>query len=510
KFASDSTLLTIIGSLGSANGDFSSPSGICVDAGDNVYVADTDNHRIQLFTSSGVHQMSFGVNGSSDGQFIRPEGVGVAPGGEIFVADTGNHRIQRFDAGGAPLGWWGRDDLGVTGWHAVGSGRVSRAGSADLEFDSPKSVVHDGGNSLIIGDTGNNRVQVLSLLTGTATIIGTGGTQLGQFDYPTSVAVDGANFWVADYANHRAQQFSPIGAQLAARVPDTSGLNTSAERVAIDANTGLIYVSDLSEGVISVFQPDGSFVRRIGAWGTGPGQMREPRGLVFAADGTLWVADSGNGRLIRFTTDGTVLQTLGTFGTGDGQFRSPWAVEIASEGHLVVADTDNNRVQIFLPDGTFERSIGTPGSGNGQLDRPGGIAVSSDGRIYVADTGNARIQRFAWDGAYQGWWGADVGGGVGWHGTATAVTAQPDIGPCRFNAPTDLRVDDEGCVYVTDAVAGTLQKFSPQQSSEPLAGHILTLDLNTTNIRGTAISLSGQLVLTATDQWIRLFDPGLR
>ena len=72
--------------------------GCCVDSSGNVYVADTYNHRVQKFSSSGVYQTQWGTRGSGDGQFIDPSGVAVDSSGNVYVADYGNNRVQKFAA----------------------------------------------------------------------------------------------------------------------------------------------------------------------------------------------------------------------------------------------------------------------------------------------------------------------------------------------------------------------------------------------------------------------------
>jgi len=75
---------------------FSSPNGVAVDGSGNVYVADTGNHRIQKFSSSGVFVDTWGSKGRENGQFKYPAGVAVDGSGNVHVADSGNHRIQKF------------------------------------------------------------------------------------------------------------------------------------------------------------------------------------------------------------------------------------------------------------------------------------------------------------------------------------------------------------------------------------------------------------------------------
>ncbi|CAN2045123.1 hypothetical protein GMMP13_1750001 [Candidatus Magnetomoraceae bacterium gMMP-13] len=59
-----------------------------------IYVADTFNHRIQIFNSNGSFYTKIGSEGTGDGEFKHPIRVAVGSDGKIYVADTSNHRIQ--------------------------------------------------------------------------------------------------------------------------------------------------------------------------------------------------------------------------------------------------------------------------------------------------------------------------------------------------------------------------------------------------------------------------------
>ena len=61
-----------------------------------VYVADSGNHRIQIFDGSGTFLGSWESEGPGEGQFDLPRGVAMAPDATVYVADTGNRRIQAF------------------------------------------------------------------------------------------------------------------------------------------------------------------------------------------------------------------------------------------------------------------------------------------------------------------------------------------------------------------------------------------------------------------------------
>jgi hypothetical protein len=77
-------------------GEFKEPKGIAVGPDDVIVVADTGNHRVQVFDRDGKFVRMFGTRGDGDGELESPEGVGVAADGTIYVADTGNDRVQTF------------------------------------------------------------------------------------------------------------------------------------------------------------------------------------------------------------------------------------------------------------------------------------------------------------------------------------------------------------------------------------------------------------------------------
>eukprot|EP00731_Ephydatia_muelleri_P008265 Em0004g603a len=91
----DGQLKNTIGSRGSGDCQFSYPSGISI-KGDLLYVADTDNHRVQKLTSSGKFLHKFGQQGSGQGQFNRPMAVSIDANNILIVSDCANHRIQIF------------------------------------------------------------------------------------------------------------------------------------------------------------------------------------------------------------------------------------------------------------------------------------------------------------------------------------------------------------------------------------------------------------------------------
>lgn len=84
------------GSSGSYDGQFDSPQGIATDSSDNVYVADSENNRIQKFDSNGNFITKLGSYGDDNGQFVNPASIAIDSFGNLYITDLGNNRIEVF------------------------------------------------------------------------------------------------------------------------------------------------------------------------------------------------------------------------------------------------------------------------------------------------------------------------------------------------------------------------------------------------------------------------------
>jgi PKD repeat protein len=152
---------------GSDNDHFRSPAAVAVDSNYRSYVADTSNQRVQIFSSDGSYSTTLGDgdcnpdDGIGDTEFCEPQGVAIGPGDVIYVADTGNHRVQIFDSDGSYY-----DTLGTPGV----------PGDDNDHFDAPGGVTVDSNGNIYVGDWGNHRVQIFdSSLAYTMTLGPTGG-----------------------------------------------------------------------------------------------------------------------------------------------------------------------------------------------------------------------------------------------------------------------------------------------------------------------------------------------
>lgn len=141
KFSPAGEFLKQWGDHGSAPGEFLRPMSLAI-GGERLYVADSCNHRIQVFDFEGRRLNVFGEMGDEVGQFKYPYDIAVDAHGEVYVCEYGNHRVQRFSAEGRPLSAWG------------GYGREPGL------FCAPWGVAVDPRGTLVVVDTMNFRLQI--------------------------------------------------------------------------------------------------------------------------------------------------------------------------------------------------------------------------------------------------------------------------------------------------------------------------------------------------------------
>jgi len=76
---------------------------VAADRYGNVYVADSNNHRIQKFSADGKLSELWGSRGAQDSQFSSPMRIAVDPAGFLYITDRDNNRIVKYDTRGATL-----------------------------------------------------------------------------------------------------------------------------------------------------------------------------------------------------------------------------------------------------------------------------------------------------------------------------------------------------------------------------------------------------------------------
>ncbi len=464
KYTVAGALVTSWGSAGAGNSQFNAPFGVAVDASGNVYVADTNNGRVQKFTAAGAYVAQWGG-------LVTPYGVCVDNGGHVIVAETGGYRIDAYTSAGALISQWGTQGAG-TG-----------------QFQLARAVATNATGNVLVLDSGNQRLQVFGTVTSvvmavdvnpsvfgqpvtlTATvspvtvsgvaylkdngaIIGTAGA--GGLVVPNlSVGSHPLTAFYGGDANSAASTSPGVTMQVnkaASNMTLVSSLNPSGvtQSVTFTATVAAVAPGTGIPTGTATFLVNGSptvVALTAGAAALSIATLPEGANIVSASyGGDANFAPAGPTALSQLLVSPESAMPYfaqwGSFGTGTGQFKGSDAITVSPSGFVYVLETTNDRIQKFDTRGNYVGTWGSPGTSPGLLLFGGGITTDAAGNVYVADSGNDRIQKFTQDGTYLLQWGT-LGSGDG-----------------QFNRPSGVALDAAGNVYVADSQNNRIEKFT--------------------------------------------------
>ena len=145
------TVVAGTGTAGSAANMLSSPNGIFVSVKFDLYVADCNNDRVQLFTNGSLYGTTVAGNGSTGTISLNhPTDVALDGNDYLFILDSGNGRILA---------------NGPSGFRCIVACSGGSGGGAD-QLSSPQSLAFDNCGNLYVTDAGNNRIQRFNITEG--------------------------------------------------------------------------------------------------------------------------------------------------------------------------------------------------------------------------------------------------------------------------------------------------------------------------------------------------------
>lgn len=259
-----------VGGRGMENGQFNQPRGITVGPQGDVYVADMQNHRVQVFSATGAFRYAVGEQGSGPRQYKEPNDLAVGPDGSLYIVDTWNGRIQVLSATGEVM-----TDLVPP----------------NDSFFGPRGIALLRSGWLAVSDGGHQRVVLLDRQGRTRAVVGRRdrqkGTGAGEFNEPRGVAplADGG-FVVVDSENARLQVFDGQG-RWQRTIPVeyknyTGGANDSYVATGPD---GKFYVTDRGGRRVLIYSNEGRLLRSIERGSRG--QFQSPIGIAIDPTGTM-------------------------------------------------------------------------------------------------------------------------------------------------------------------------------------------------------------------------------
>ncbi|MFC5470135.1 cadherin-like beta sandwich domain-containing protein [Cohnella suwonensis] len=283
-----------------------------------------------------------GINGGGN-LLDNPNGVAVDGDGNVYIADTNNHRVRKVAPDGTISTIAGNGTAGY-----LGDGGPATA----AELNYPNGVAVDGSGNVYIADSWNGRVRKVAALDGTiSTVAGTdaaGNPDDGVVATSTSlmtpdgVAVDDdGNVYIADSGSSRIWKVFANGS--ISTVAAGPLLNPAGVAVDVDEN---LYIADSANNRILKVTPNGTI-------STLTDQVSNPKGVAVDDDGNVYIADTLNHQIQKVTPDSTISTVAGT-GTKiywdenctaiEAQLHSPAGVAVDHIGNMYIADTSNHVV----------------------------------------------------------------------------------------------------------------------------------------------------------------------
>ncbi len=472
--------------------------GVAVDAGGNVYIADTGNCRIRKVSSGAISTFAgdgtcaFGGDAglATAAQLQYPGDVRVEGTGNILIADTYNCRIRRVTNGTITT---------VAGnGNCFYSGDGGAATSAAVEYPSfaaPGSsgsfYISDGTYCVVRKVSGGT----ISRFAGDSSCYSSGdfgpatNASIGQ---PYGIAVDGSNnLFIADQYGCRIREVTPAGtiSTIAGNGdcqyggdngPATSAQLSNPAGVAVDG-AGNVYIADTNNCVIrkvaagTITTVAGNGVCSFGG-DAGPATSANlfyPTGVAMDNTGKLYIADRQN-CVVRQVSGGTITTFAGLGpsncgDSGDGgpaataTLFNPSALAVDGSGNVYIADSYNCRIRKVTA-GTINAFAGTANScgygGDGGpataalLGQTNGVAVDAGGNVYIGDADNSRV-REVHGGIIDTVAGNGNSGFAGDGGSATLATLYEAYG---------VAVDSSRSIYIADYYNNRIRKVTGQDT----------------------------------------------
>lgn len=348
------------------------PLGQSTDAVGNLYISDSGNNRIRKVDIAGNIATIANSNGtagtSGDGgsavfaEIDQPSAIAIDGAGNIIFADTGNNAIREINAVNGKIS----TIAGILG--SAGFGGDGNAATA-AQLSGPEGLAIDASGNLLIADTGNNRIRMVSasshLITtvagdGSAGFFGDGGAAVSaQFDQPWSIAIAmNGNIYVADFGNNRVRL--------------------------IDMSTGNI-TSVAGNG-------DGSYTGDGGP--AKSATLNSPAGVAVDPAGNLYIADSENnairkvngvtGEIATIAGNGTALFGGDEFSAALAGLYKPYSVYLDATGNLFLSDRLDLRVREISANAS---SLQFPTMKEGKTSVPIGQKLENDGNasLHLSD-----------------------------------------------------------------------------------------------------------------------------
>ena len=381
--------------------DYGFPLYLAFNSKNDMWISDTDNHRLVQYKNSDITSNAYPYNCSAvlgQSQFYIQGESGFTQYKLDYVRDVAFDKNNNL---------WVADSVSVKGFQypsysqqvvqnwAIGGSFSASAGLTQNGLSNPQSVSFDNFGNMYVSDCSNSRIMGFSASSLYGNNEPNAFVVIGQPNFTTGTTtttqsglnIDGGNAYTALYG-----------------------------KVAFDSNNNM-YVTDTFNNRIMIFLYGSGFTNGMDAStvlgqtsfttatsGSALSEFNTPTYLIFDKAGNLWVSDSGNDRVLKFVPPFTTGMSATVSITG---FSRPLGLAFDGMGNLLVADNSNNRILGF-PSSALNTSttvssatvvLGQPnftqvttGLGIQALNYPQGLVINpATGDLMCADNQNNRI-----------------------------------------------------------------------------------------------------------------------
>lgn len=354
---------------------------VAMDNNDILYAFD-NNSNLQKFDNDGNSL------GTVPGISISNAYIIFDHDNNFYVSHPSAHKIYKYNTAGTLLATLG-----------------STSGSADGQFATPKDIAIDSNNNLVVSDSGNYRIQILS---SSGTFVRKFGQRNTGVTCPAQPSLDNVagitldnqdNIYVAaqsPWCSTHILTFDINGNYLGLqeRGVRSSSLSTGPGNTIYAIEPGVNITTAISRYTTAGVKIGNTLVSDSSTLG-------KPTDVAQDSNGNFYVVDYQHGRVMKYDSSFNYLLSFGSKGTADGQFDSAQGIAIDSNDNIYVADYWLNRVSKFTTSGTFVSKFGTTGTSDGQMTRIRHISVRSDDSLVIVDGITAgRVQIFQPNGTF--------------------------------------------------------------------------------------------------------------
>ena len=476
------------------------PRGIVVDNSDNLYIADTSNHRIvmtkngttvtsivagQTLGAAGSNFGSTGDGGPATSALLNiPYGVALDWYGLLYIADTGNCRVRKV-VNGIITTVVGITSQGYCGY----AGDGGPASSAVLK--NVVSLAFSPTNDMYIADPSNYCVRMMEASSGIITTfagncVSQGATGDGPIAYARFSNIQAISFdilgqlYVTDRGNHIIRKIS---------MPTP----TTYINILLAPTAAPIQVFP-SLKIISTYAGTGTLGSSGDNGQATNAQLNAPLGVCADISGNVYIVDANNYKIRKVNHAGIITTFAGTGTAGSSgdtgkatsaTLNSPRRVSVDASGlNVFITDTSNAKIRKVNSAGIITTFAGTGIAGSSgdtgpatsaELRSPFGIYAGTNSNIYIADYGNHKIRKVNSAGIITTFAGTGTAGSSGNYGPATSA---------RLNCPRGVGADSNGNIFIADTSNNQIRKVNSAGIITTYAGSTV----GSTGDGGSAIS----------------------